>query len=63
MSNDLVSKEQLNEVEEADTYRWLEEVEGENALNWVMERNKKCQGYYWGELFECVTSVHYRSSP
>lgn len=45
MSKNLLSDKQLNALEEADPYRWLEEVEGEKALNWVKERNKESQDY------------------
>lgn len=40
-----LSTDELQALEDSDQYRWLEEVEGEKALNWVKERNKVSQGY------------------
>ena len=43
--SNLLSKEALQALEDADPYLWLEEVEGEKALAWVRERNKASQSY------------------
>ena len=41
----LLSTEALQALEDADQYRWLEEVEGEKALAWVAEKNKASLSY------------------
>lgn len=41
----LLSTQELQALEDADPYRWLEEVEGEKALAWVEEKNKVSLSY------------------
>ena len=36
----------------ADPYLWLEDIDGDNALGWVRERNDTCVAEFGGPEFE-----------
>ncbi|MBT8141950.1 MAG: S9 family peptidase [Gammaproteobacteria bacterium] len=45
LASNLLSEADLQALEDSDPYLWLEDVDGEKALNWVKARNKESLDY------------------
>jgi len=51
-----VADTQQTDTDGADPYLWLEEITGEDALNWVREHNEPTMGELGGDRFEQMRS-------